>query len=63
MGKAIYGAVGGPDPRVLAELATLRARVRTLEAELSEYRNADRADLTEHDLDLQLLASPDNALV
>ena len=32
MGKAIYGAVGGPDPRVLAELATLRARVNALVA-------------------------------
>jgi hypothetical protein len=63
MGKAIYGAIGGPDPRMVAELATLRARVRALEAELSEYRDAHRGDLTQHDLDLQLLASPDTALV
>ena len=38
MGKAIYGVLGGPDPRTAAELATLRARVRELEAELAELR-------------------------
>ena len=63
MGKAIYGAVGGPDPRVVAELATLRARVRALEAELTEYRDADRTELRERDLDLELLTTRDNALV
>ena len=36
MGKAIYGVHAGPDPRTAAELATLRARVRQLEAELAE---------------------------
>lgn len=63
MGKAIYGFVGGPDPRVAAELATLRARVRQLEAELSEYRDAAPVSLTEPDLDLALLATSDTALV
>lgn len=63
MGKAIYGATGGPDPRLAAELATLRARVRALEAELSEYRSAASAEFTEDDLALQRLAAPDTALV
>lgn len=63
MGKAIYGFAGGPDPRLVAELAALRARVRQLEAELSEYRNAAPVTLTEPDLDLALLTSSDTALV
>ena len=63
MGKAIYGVRGGPDPRTAAELATLRARVRQLEAELSELRRNGRADFAGDDLDLELLASQDTALV
>ncbi len=63
MGKAIYGATGGPDPRLLAEMVALRARVRALEAELSEYRDRARADLSSHQLDLELMASSDTALV
>ena len=63
MGKAIYGVRGGPDPRTAAELATLRARVRQLEAELSELRRAEHVDFTDHDLDLALLTSQDTALV
>lgn len=38
MAKALYGFSGGPDPRVLAELASLRARVRELEAEVTTLR-------------------------
>ena len=38
MAKALYGFSGGPDPRVLAELASLRGRVRELEAEVSALR-------------------------
>jgi hypothetical protein len=63
MGKAIYGVLGGPDPRTAAELATLRARVRELEAELSELRRAEHVDFADHDLDLELLTSQDTALV
>ena len=63
MGKAIYGFVGGPDQRVASELATLRARVRQLEVELSEYRDAEPVSMTEPDLDLALLTSSDSALV
>ena len=63
MGKAIYGVLGGPDPRMVAELATLRARIRALEAELSELRRAERVEFADHDLDLELLTSQDTALV
>ncbi len=63
MGKAIYGAMGGPDPRLLAEVVALRARVRALEAELSEYRDRGREDLAGHELDLELFAPSDTALV
>jgi hypothetical protein len=63
MGKAIYGALGGPDLRTAAELATLRARVRQLEAELAELRSAESVDFADHDLDLELLTSQDTALV
>ena len=38
MAKALYGFSGGPDPRVLAELASLRSRVRDLEAEVTTLR-------------------------
>lgn len=62
MAKALYGFVGGRDPKVDAELATLRARVRQLEAEVAELRARD-LDLAQDDLDLALLASPDAALV
>jgi hypothetical protein len=63
MGKAIYGMLGGPDPRTAAELATLRARVRQLEAELAELRRAEDVEFADHDLDLALLTSQDSALV
>jgi hypothetical protein len=35
MAKALYGHVGGPDPRMVAEMRRLQQRVRDLEAELS----------------------------
>ena len=63
MGKAIYGALGGPDPRTAAELATLRARVRQLEAELAEVRRAEQLEFAANDLDLALLTAQDTALV
>ncbi len=63
MGKAIYGVHAGPDPRTAAELATLRARVRQLEAELAELRRTEHVDFADHDLDLELLTTQDTALV
>ena len=61
MAKALYGFHGGPDPRVQAELVTLRARVRELEAELAALRTGP-VDL-DPQLDLDLLTAPDAALV
>ncbi len=38
MAKALLGAVGGPDPRTLHEVARLRRRVADLEAEILRLR-------------------------
>jgi len=34
MAKALYGHVGGPDPRMVSEMRRLQQRVRDLEAEV-----------------------------
>jgi hypothetical protein len=34
MAKALFGHVGGPDPRMISEMRRLQQRVRDLEAEL-----------------------------
>ena len=34
MAKALFGHVGGPDPRMISEMRRLLQRVRDLEAEL-----------------------------
>lgn len=34
MAKALYGHVGGPDPRIVSEMRRLQQRVRDLEDEL-----------------------------
>jgi hypothetical protein len=44
MAKAILGHVGGVDPRMLAEIAVLRRRVRELQAEV-ERLSAENAAL------------------
>ena len=44
MAKALFGHVGiGSDPRLLAEVARLRRRVRDLEDELARSRAMDDA--------------------
>jgi cell division protein FtsB len=63
MAKALYGFHAGRDPRLEAELATLRARVRELEAQVAELRGADDVRLVDEDLDLALLSASDAALV
>ncbi len=60
MAKALYGVHAGGDPRVVAELASLRARVRELEAEVAALRAQEQ--LAAEDLDL-LLTTQDAALV
>ena len=47
MAKAILGHVGGPDPRLLAEVARLRRRVNELQAEVSRLTAENQALLTE----------------
>jgi len=38
MAKAIYGHIGGPDPRMVSEMRRLQQRVRDLEAELARLQ-------------------------
>lgn len=38
MAKALFGHVGGPDPRVIAEMRRLQRRVRDLEEELARLQ-------------------------
>lgn len=59
MAKALYGFQGGVDPRVLAELASLRTRVRDLEAEVTALR---AQIIVAEDLET-LLSGKDAALV
>ena len=43
MAKAILGHVGGPDPRMVAEMRRLQQRVRDLEAELVRLQEENDA--------------------
>jgi hypothetical protein len=38
MAKALFGHVGGPDPRMMSEMRRLQQRVRDLEAELNRLQ-------------------------
>jgi hypothetical protein len=38
MAKALFGHVGGPDPRMVTEMRRLQQRVRDLEAELTRLQ-------------------------
>ncbi|MBX6381917.1 MAG: hypothetical protein IRZ07_02915 [Microbispora sp.] len=38
MAKALFGHVGGPDPRMISEMRRLQQRIRELEAELSRLQ-------------------------
>ena len=46
MAKALFGHVGGPDPRMVSEMRRLQQRVRDLEAELMRLQERNDA-LTE----------------
>ena len=52
MAKALLGHIGGPDPRLLAEMRRLRQQVRTLEAELVRLRQENDVLSTETDDDM-----------
>lgn len=43
MAKALFGHVGGPDPRLVDEVRRLRDRVRDLEAELARVTATNEA--------------------
>jgi hypothetical protein len=43
MSKALYGYVGGPDPRMVSEMRRLQQRVRDLEAELVRLQEQNDA--------------------
>lgn len=58
MAKALLGHVGGPDPRMVAEMRRLQRRVRDLEAELVRLQAENDALATTQD-DLVTLSSPD----
>ena len=43
MAKALFGHVGGPDPRMISEMRRLQQRVRDLEAELARLQEQNDA--------------------
>ena len=43
MAKALFGHVGGPDPRIVSEMRRLQQRVRDLEAELARLQEENDA--------------------
>jgi len=53
MAKALFGHVGGPDPRMVSEMRRLQQRVRDLEAELmrlQEQNDTLAAEVAHEDL-------------
>lgn len=61
MAKAILGHVGGTDPRMLAEIAVLRRRVRELQAEVDRL-SVENAALLSVDSGLPGDALPDEII-
>jgi hypothetical protein len=59
MAKALLGHVGGPDPRMVAEMRRLQQRVRDLEAELVRLQAENDALATAADDDVMLLGVKD----
>lgn len=57
MSKALFGHVGGPDPRMVSEMRRLQQRVRDLEAELARLQeeNDALAAAPAHDQDVLVL--------
>ena len=55
MAKALYGHVGGPDPRVVSEMRRLQRRVRDLEAELARLQ--EEKDVLAGQVSLELLVA------
>ena len=57
MAKALFGHVGGPDPRIVSEMRRLQQRVRDLEAELVRLQgeNETLAAGVDHDGEMLVL--------
>ncbi len=52
MAKALLGHIGGPDPRMLAELRRLRQQIRDLESELVRLQEENDVLSAEVDNDM-----------
>ncbi|GAA4370500.1 MULTISPECIES: hypothetical protein [Actinomadura] len=59
MAKALLGHVGGPDPRMVAEMRRLQQRVRDLEAELVRLQAENDALATATDDEVMSLPVKD----
>ncbi len=62
MAKALFGHVGGPDPRMLSEMRRLQQRVRDLEAELVRLQDQNDALAAEVDHEDMLVRDREPAL-
>lgn len=64
MAKALLGYVGGPDPRLLAEMRRLQQRVRELESQLVRMKAENDAlcAATEGDFSAVEVHQPEPAL-
>jgi hypothetical protein len=63
MAKALFGHVGGPDPRIVSEMRRLQQRVRDLEAELVRLQQANDSLTVEVAHEDMLVAEREPALV
>jgi hypothetical protein len=59
MAKALLGHVGGPDPRIVAEMRRLQRRVRDLEAELVRLQEENDSLVSVGDDDVMALSAKD----
>ena len=57
MSKALFGHVGGPDPRMVSEMRRLQQRVRDMESELARLQDENDALASglAHDEDMLIL--------
>jgi regulator of replication initiation timing len=63
MAKALFGHVGGPDPRMISEMRRLQQRVRDLEAELVRLQEENDALKVEAGHEDMLVADREPAYV
>jgi hypothetical protein len=62
MSKALFGHVGGPDPRVVSEMRRLQQRVRDLEAELGRLQEENEVLTAEAAQETMLVRDREPAL-